>query len=108
MTSANNISLLYEFEPATVAELKQITSAYKVKCSPEDPIPSFLLKENIDVFIPYWLEIVNLSLEIGSMDSLKSAVIIPLIKDLGSLVDKDVFKNYRPVSNLLFLSKMIE
>ena len=108
VTSANNISLLYEFEPATVAELKQITSAYKVKCSPEDPIPSFLLKENIDVFIPYWLEIVNLSLEIGSMDSLKSAVIIPLIKDLGSLVDKDVFKNYRPVSNLLFLSKLIE
>ena len=104
----NDITLLYEFEPATAAELKQITSSFKIKCSPEDPIPAFLLKENIEVFIPYWLEIVNLSLEIGSMESLKSAVIIPLIKDLGSLVDKEIFKNYRPVSNLLFLSKLIE
>ena len=104
----NDITLLYEFEPATAAELKQITSSFKIKCSPEDPIPAFLLKENIEVFIPYWLEIINLSLEIGSMDSLKSAVIIPLIKDLGSLVDKEIFKNYRPVSNLLFLSKLIE
>ena len=38
----------------------------------------------------------------------KSAVIIPLIKDLGSLVDKEIYKNYRPVSNLLFLGKLIE
>ena len=80
-----------------------ITSLYKVKGSPKDPIPSFLLKENIDAFIPYWL-----SLEISSMDSLKSVVIIPLIKDLGSLADKDVFENYCPVSNLQFLSKLIE
>ena len=43
------------------------------------------------------------------MDGLKSAVIIiPLIKDLGSLVDKEIYKNYRPVSNLLFLGKLIE
>lgn len=103
-----NISLLYEFEPATAEELKQIVTSYKVKCSPEDPIPAFLLKENIDTFIPYWLDIVNLSLDVGSMELLKSAVILPLIKDLGSLVDKDNFKNYRPVSNLLFLSKLIE
>jgi len=107
-TSADKITLLHEFEPATATELKQITASFKVKCSPEDPIPAFLLKENIDIFIPYWLEIVNLSLEIGSMDCLKSAVILPLIKALGSLVDKDNYKNYRPVSNLLFLSKLIE
>ena len=106
--SCSGISLLYEFIPATVEELKHIISAYKIKCSPEDPIPSFLLKENIDLFIPYWLDIVNLSLDVGSMDGLKSAVIIPLIKDLGSLVDKEIYKNYRPVSNLLFLGKLIE
>ncbi len=102
-TPADKISLLHEFEPATAAELKQITTSFKVKCSPEDPIPAFLLKENIDIFIPYWLEIVNLSLELGSMDCLKSAVILPLIKDLGSLVDKDNYKNYRPFSNVLLL-----
>ena len=42
------------------------------------------------------------------MDCLKRAVIISLIKELGALVDKENFKNYRPLSNLLFLSKLIE
>lgn len=107
-SSTNDISLLFIFEPATAEELKEITSSFKVKCSPDDPVPAYLLKENIDIFIPYWLEIVNLSLDVGSMECLKSAVILPLIKALGSLVDKDNFKNYRPVSNLLFLSKLIE
>ena len=87
---------------ATADELKQIVMTYGIKCSPDDPVPAFLLKENVDVFIPYWLEIVNLSLQVGSMDCLKSAVIIPLIKELGALVDKENFKKYRPVSNLLF------
>ena len=42
------------------------------------------------------------------MDCLKSAVIRPLIKELDDFVDTDVLKNYRPVSNLLFLEKLIE
>ena len=42
------------------------------------------------------------------MEGLKSAVLIPLIKELSSAVDTDNFKNYRPVSNLLFVSKLIE
>ena len=42
------------------------------------------------------------------MDGLKSAVLLPLIKELNSTVDTDNFKNYRPVSNLLFISKLIE
>ena len=106
--SNRNLSLLHEFEASSAEEIKQIVSSYKIKCSPEDPIPAFLLKENVDVFIPYWLDIVNLSLETGSMDCLKSAVIIPLIKELNSHIDKENYKNYRPVSNLLFLSKLIE
>ena len=107
-SSNANISLLYKFEPATEEELKNIATSFEIKCSSEDPIPAYLLKENIDTFIPYWLEIVNMSLELGNMDCLKGAVILPLIKDLGSLVDKEKYKNYRPVSNLLFLSKLIE
>ena len=42
------------------------------------------------------------------MESLKSAVVLPLIKDLSSLVDTEKYKNYRPVSNLVFVSKLIE
>ena len=103
-----NVTPIFEFEPATADELKQIVMSYAVKCSPDDPVPALLLRENIDTFIPHWLEIVNLSLQTGSMECLKSAVIFPLIKDTGSLVNKENYKNYRPVSNLLFLSKLIE
>ena len=42
------------------------------------------------------------------MDGLKNAVVIPLIKELTALTDTDNFKNYRPVSNLMFVSKLIE
>ena len=49
-----------------------------------------------------------MSLEFGSMVNLKSAVVIPLIKELSSLVDTDKYKNYRPVSNLVFVSKLVE
>ena len=99
---------LSEFEPATEDEIRQIVMSFGIKCSPADPIPASLLKENCDIFIPYWLEIVNLSLEVGSMDCLKDAIIVPLIKGLNSLVDKEQFKNYRPVSNLELISKLIE
>ena len=42
------------------------------------------------------------------MSSLKKAVITPLIKDLSSATDTDELKNYRPISNLPFISKLIE
>ena len=51
--------------------------------------------------------IVNASLVSGLVpDSLKHAVITPLIKK--SFLDPQDFSNYRPVSGLPFLSKLIE
>ena len=98
---------LSEFEPATLEEITEIAKSYGIKCSPEDPVPATLLSSNIDLFAPYWLEIVNLSLAVGSMDKLKEAVLNPLIKELNSLTDTEKY-NYRPVSNLVFVSKLIE
>ena len=82
--------------------------SFQIKCSPEDPVPANLLSSSSDTFIPFWVELVNLSLETGSMEGLKNAVVIPLIKELNALTDTENFKNYRPVSNLLFVSKLIE
>ena len=108
LLSNENLVKMSTFEPATLDEIVEIAKAYGIKCSPEDPIPASLLSSCIDTFAPYWLEIVNLSLQLGDMDGLKSAVLLPLIKELNSTVDTDNFKNYRPVSNLLFISKLIE
>ena len=97
-----------EFEPATLEEITDIAKSFGVKCSPEDPVPASLI--DIDTFAPYWMKIVNLSLEleVGVMESLKLGVLIPLIKDLCPTVDCENLKNYRPVTNLLFVSKLSE
>ena len=60
---------------------------------------------NADLFIPIWVDIVNLSLSQGKMDCLTNAVLLPLVKELDNLIDADVVKNYKPVSNLVFLSR---
>ena len=99
---------LCEFESTTEEEILKILTTHGVKCSPEDPVPVKVLKENMQVFIPIWKELVNFSLEVGEIECLKSSAVLPLIKQLDEIMDKDIFKNYRPVSNLLFLEKLIE
>ena len=42
------------------------------------------------------------------MEGLKTGVLLPGIKDLSDTVDAENYKNYRPVTNLLFVSKLIE
>ena len=46
-------------------------------------------------------QLVDLSLHDDSMDCLKNAVIIPLIKEMDELMDRDTLKDYRPVSSLI-------
>ena len=96
------------FRPATLEEIESIVSKFGLKCSPDDPIPSNILSLLKDELMPFWLELVNLSLEQGSIDFLKSAVVLPLLKGLDSILDSEIFKNYRPVSNLEFVGKLIE
>ena len=96
------------FAPFTEDELRKIITEHGLKCSPEDPLPPEVLSTHIDTLLLFWVEIVNLSLDIGRMDGAKSAVIQPLIKELNSMTNTDEFKNYRPVSNLVFIGKLME
>ena len=100
-------SKLSNFEPATEKEVKKIImNSPSTSCS-QDPIPTSLLKEHLDVLLPIITKIVNSSLDKGIFpDCLKHANITPLIKKEN--LDKNDMKNYRPVSNLSFLSKVIE
>ena len=56
--------------------------------------------------LPVYADLINKSLSEGSMDGVKSSVIDPLLKKAG--LDCDTKKNYRPVNNLMFFSKLIE
>ena len=65
-----------------------------------------MVKECIDEILPLITEIINTSLELGEMPSeLKHAIIKPLLKKAGLALEE---KNYRPVSNLSYISKLIE
>ena len=71
-----------------------------------DPLPTWLLKSCTDAFAPMITTIVNYSLSEGYIpDQWKTGQVIPLQKKKGSDFD---FKNYRPVSNLPFISKIVE
>lgn len=116
-TNPNNNSLsvsnytgtvLERFEPVTEEELRTLIKTHGIKCSPDDPIPAKLLNNLLETFFPIWLELINLSLEEGSMESLLCGVLAPLIKSMDSVTDYDDYKNYRPVTNLVILSKLIE
>ena len=72
-----------------------------------DPVPTSLIKQNIDVFAKYITIIVNRSLSSGCFsDSQKVAHIKPLLKKPN--LDKEIFKKYRPVANVKYLGKTIE
>uniref|UniRef100_A0A8C7V0P2 Reverse transcriptase domain-containing protein n=1 Tax=Oncorhynchus mykiss TaxID=8022 RepID=A0A8C7V0P2_ONCMY len=72
-----------------------------------DPIPTKLLKDLLPVLGPPMLNIINVSLSTGCVpNSLKVAVIKPLLKKQN--LDPENIKNYRPISNLPFLSNLLE
>ena len=78
-----------------------------IKSCSLDPVPTFLLREFIDVLLPFVTRMVNASLQQGRLpDSQKHAMVRPLLKKPG--LDTADMNNYRPVSNLSFMSKLIE
>uniref|UniRef100_A0A3B3HCT2 Reverse transcriptase domain-containing protein n=1 Tax=Oryzias latipes TaxID=8090 RepID=A0A3B3HCT2_ORYLA len=87
--------------------LGQVFSQLKPTTCLLDPIPTSLLKTFYDFFESELLNIVNYSLQTGVFPAaFKTAVVRPLLKK--SHLDPYNYNNYRPVSNLPFLSKMIE
>ena len=101
-------SPLTQFEPSTEDEIRSIIKTHGIKSAPHDPIPANLLKSTYEVFIPIWLELVNISLAQGNMNCLKEGILLPLLKEMNDITDTDLYKNYRPVTNLVFIEKLIE
>ena len=95
------------FSSVTLQEIRHIILKAPSKSCELDPLPSWLLKECVDELSPIVTSIVNASLNHAIVPlSLKTALIRPLLKKSG--LDKEVLKNYRPVSNLSFISKVLE
>ncbi len=97
----------HSFSTIGEEELYKLVKSSKPTICMLDPIPSKLLKEVLPEVIDPLLAIINLSLSLGYVPkNFKLAVIKPLIKK-PQLDPKDL-ANYRPISNLPFLSKILE
>ncbi len=100
-------TLMFNFKAVTSRQIREILmNAPNKQCS-LDPIPTNILKKCADALIPLITLIVNLSLGAGYMPrDLKKALLTPLIKKITD--DPEVLQSFRPISNLPFLSKIIE
>jgi hypothetical protein len=97
---------LSSFRLLTVSEVGSIIKNSPRKSSILDPLPTWLLLKCLPHLLPAIHTIVNASLRDGMPRTFKSSLVVPLIKKKD--LDKNVLTNYRPISNLSFLSKIIE
>ena len=96
-----------QFNVVSEADIRKIISSSPTKSCALDPIPTWLLKQCQDQLAPVLTTIVNASLSCAEFPTeLKKALLTPLIKKI--ILDCEIFKNYRPVSNLSFNSKLVE
>lgn len=99
--------LLTSFGSVSIEEVKKLIMKSPDKSCDLDPVPTWLLKQCINELLPLITAIVNVSFRDDRVpDAFKCAQIKPLLKKAG--LDPNTLKNYRPVSNLPFLSKVLE
>ena len=105
LTPSENV--LEHFKPLSVKEVEDIIKKYPETSCELDPIPSKLLVKIQPSILPTITDILNKCICSGQFPGiLKTAIVRPLLKKPS--LDCEVYKNYRPVSNLYFLSKTIE
>ena len=91
----------------TEDEVREVIMRSPSKSCSLDPIPTTILKECIDDLLPFLTAMCNASLLEGHLPVCqRHAIITPLIKKPH--LDAADVKNYRPVSNITFVSKVVE
>ncbi len=106
-TTLSCAAVLSHFTPITENYFIDLVDHLKPSGSSTDVIPPFFLKQILDVVGPGLLSLINRCLETGAIpDLLKHATVRPLLKKQG--MDPTVLANFRPISNLSFITKNLE
>jgi Reverse transcriptase (RNA-dependent DNA polymerase) len=99
--------LFHNFRLLTTDDIFNAVRLLPHKQWKSDPLPTLLLKENVDVQAPFLTELFNPSVELGVVPTtFKAAFITPLLKK--SDLEPDDVKSDRPISNLSVMSKLLE
>ena len=100
-------TLFAEFQPITDERVKAVLREMPKKSCDLDPIPVPILHDCLEEITPKVVDIINKSLLSGVVPScFKHALVRPLLKKAN--LDPNCLRNYRPISNLPFLSKVLE
>ena len=103
----NEIAPLTDFSPLDPEQLTKLAFSMRSSTCMLDPIPTRLFKDILPIANAMFLNLINASLTEGHVPQIfKEAVIRPLLKK--PTLDAEVLANYRPISNLPFLSKVLE
>ena len=95
------------FEKVSQLTVKECILSSVPKSCELDPIHSKLLIECLDCILPYLTDLFNSSLASGIFPQcFKSALVTPILKK--RCLDHNDLNNYRPVSNLCFIAKILE
>ena len=97
---------LSNFQPITLPELQKLIQSTSNKNCVLDPIPTALLKQILPSIVALISDIINTSLRDGIvLESFERPLVKPLLKKPGlELLEK----NYRLLSNLSYISKLVE
>ena len=96
-----------DFTPATKAEIRTLFTQSPSESCGLNPIPTWLLKENLDTLLPYRRRSSTLRSQLVTSQTRRRADRhSSLFKRIN--LDPELLKNFRPLSNLLFLSKLVE
>ena len=98
---------LGSFQPSSEEDIRRIIQSAPAKSCDLDPAPTFFVKDFLDCLLSFITRMCNVSLKESCLpSSQKKAMITPRIKKPG--LDRDDVNSYRPISNLTFMSKVME
>ena len=98
---------IHNFQQVTLDMVKKFAVKTLTKPCDLDPLPASVLKTCFSIILPTLTSIINMSLKNGVMPcALKVAVLKPLLKNQDA--DFEQLQNFCPISNLTFVSKLIE
>ena len=97
---------LTQFSSLSESDVQRMVMKSNKKSCSLDPVPTNLIVDCIDILLPILTKLINFSLVTGEFHShWKLAIVRPLLKKPG---DDLQFTNFRPVSNLQYVSKLVE
>ena len=95
-----------QLHEASLEEITKIIHGSPSKSCASDPMPTWLLKKCCEEVAPGIADIVNQTFRNAFVPStLKHAILIPVLK---KVILQLIHKNFRPISNLAYISKVME